>query len=55
MKPLLYKVNTNFFETPLNEITPTIEYFFDDVHFNENGSKAVAEVLHGCLSTILND
>ena len=38
-----------------NEITPTIEYFFDDVHFNENGSKAVAELLHGCLSTILND
>ncbi|WP_165477961.1 SGNH/GDSL hydrolase family protein [Alteromonas sp. KUL42] len=37
------------------EIPPTIEYFYDDVHFNENGSTAVAEVLHGCLSTILNE
>jgi len=37
------------------EIPPTTDYFYDDVHFNENGSRAVANVLHGCLSTILND
>jgi lysophospholipase L1-like esterase len=36
-----------------NEIPPTTEYFYDDVHFNEKGSAKVANVLLECLIPIL--
>ena len=34
-----------------SNLPPTTEVFFDDVHFNENGSRLMARVIYECLIT----
>ena len=35
------------------EVPPSEKYFYDDVHFNENGSERVAIVLSECINLAL--
>jgi len=45
----LAKVNNIAFCDLASQIEPSERFFFDDVHFNENGSNRVANVLFSCL------
>ena len=33
-----------------NKIKPNINYFYDDCHFSEKGSKKVSEIVFECLN-----
>jgi len=37
------------------EIKPTFENFYDEMHFNEQGARNVAESLHTCISRIIGN
>ena len=47
------KTNELYFCDLASEIEPSTEFFFDDIHFNENGSKKVAEVIAKCINRYL--
>ena len=52
----LYKVATDHeihFCDLAKHIAPSTAYFYDDVHFNENGSRKVSEILSLCVNEIL--
>jgi lysophospholipase L1-like esterase len=54
---LTLKKITDKYQLPLcdlaNKIPPSEEYFYDDVHFNENGSKKVAEIISECINKLI--
>ena len=37
-----------------NKVPPNISFFYDDVHFNENGSKLVSELIYSCIKRIIH-
>ena len=47
--------NDIYFCDVANQIKPTTDYFFDDVHYNEKGSVKVADAVLECLLPILRN
>ena len=45
--------NDIYFCDVANQIKPTTDYFYDDVHYNEKGSVKVANAALECLNPIL--